>query len=353
MKIVVNNIAASKGGAMSILKEFYDYIKHNDSENEWIFLLADKYIDETENIKVITLPKVKSKWINRLKFDFFLGKKLINEIKPHVVFSLQNTIIFGAKSKQVLYVQQSIPFQSIKKFSFIKKDERVLAIYQHIIGNIIKLSIKKSDSVIVQAKWMKESVISSTKVCDKKVKVVKPNITNIEISKKVKLEKNSFFYPTSNSIYKNNNCIYEACKILNKNKINNFEVKLTIDKDYLDLNNIKCIGNIPRQKVIKEYSKSILIFPSFIETVGLPLLEAMKIGGIIFASDCQFSREVLDNYENAYFFNPFDPNELALLMSKAINGEIEIKDINKSDKSKNSWNDVKNIILEIGDKNFA
>jgi hypothetical protein len=37
MRIVVNNIAASSGGAISILIDFYDYIKAADEENEWIF----------------------------------------------------------------------------------------------------------------------------------------------------------------------------------------------------------------------------------------------------------------------------------------------------------------------------
>ena len=42
MRIVVNDIAASKGGALTVLKDFYNCVRENDTENEWIFLLGDR-----------------------------------------------------------------------------------------------------------------------------------------------------------------------------------------------------------------------------------------------------------------------------------------------------------------------
>ena len=54
---------------------------------------------------------------------------------------------------------------------------------------------------------------------------------------------------------------------------------------------------------------------------------------IILAADCDYSREVLAGYENAYFFNPFKPEELAILMKKIISNDI-IKKETKSIYSK-------------------
>ena len=47
MRIVVNDIAASKGGALTVLKDFYSCVRENDKENEWIFLLGDNLLEET------------------------------------------------------------------------------------------------------------------------------------------------------------------------------------------------------------------------------------------------------------------------------------------------------------------
>jgi glycosyltransferase involved in cell wall biosynthesis len=74
---------------------------------------------------------------------------------------------------------------------------------------------------------------------------------------------------------------------------------------------IAFIGKITLDEVYDYYSKSILIFPSYIETFGLPMLEAKMHGSPILASDCAFSHEILDGYDRAKFFNPFKVEELA------------------------------------------
>ena len=81
---------------------------------------------------------------------------------------------------------------------------------------------------------------------------------------------------------------------------------------------IICIGNISREEVFEKYCNSILVFPSYIETVGLPLLEAKKCNTPIIASDTAFSHELLDSYDNVNFFDPFDVNDLKNQMKKFI-----------------------------------
>lgn len=351
MRIVVNDIAASSGGALSILKDFYEYVRNNDNYNEWIFLVGCDCIAETDNIKVLILDKVKSSKIEKLKFDFITGRKYINGLNPDVVFSMQNIITFGVKAKQVLYVHQSIPFQKIKKFSFLNDAERPFAVYQYIIGEMIKMSVKKSYRTIVQTKWMKEAVIYSTKVNENKIVNILPNVKSVNDNKseeKSEANNKSFFYPTGKGIYKNNNCIVDAVRILNEEGYNDFKVKLTIDGVKNTCSNIIYTGRISRQAVFEEYKKSVLLFPSYIETFGYPLAEARMMGAIILASDCPFSREVLDGYCNAYFFDPFSPSELAVLMKKIIDGEITKKNISNTNiQTNDSWGKVWKEITQI------
>lgn len=347
MRIVVNDIAASKGGAMTVLKDFYSCVCENDKENEWIFLLADKYFEETENVKIITLPEIKKNPVKKILFDFFTGKKFINKFKPDVVFSMQNIITFGVKVPQVVYLHQSIPFQQIKRFSFFKKSERNTAFIQHFIGKIIYLSVKKCDKVIVQTKWMKEAVIKKCKISEQKIFQIPPNVNNILSFKKDDVfEMDSFFYPTAPSLYKNNDCIFKACEILEKQGYD-FRAVLTLPKEK-STDKIKCIGRIAYEEVLEYYNKSTLLFPSYIETFGYPLVEARSLGSIILASDCPFSHEALEGYENAYFFNPFKPEELAQLMEKVIDGEIVRKKIeNDMCNEDNNWKTVMANIIKI------
>lgn len=69
--------------------------------------------------------------------------------------------------------------------------------------------------------------------------------------------------------------------------------------DYFEL-----IGNINFKDVLKYYKGGHpVLFPSYIETVGLSLIEASMVGKKILLSDCKYSKEVLRDNELARFDN--------------------------------------------------
>lgn len=74
---------------------------------------------------------------------------------------------------------------------------------------------------------------------------------------------------------------------------------------------VKFIGFLSREEVFDWYSKSILLFPSYIESFPLPLREARLTGAPILASDMPFSREILHNYEKSKFYKITDAEKLA------------------------------------------
>lgn len=346
MRIIVNDIAASQSGALTVLKSFYEFVKEHDKENEYVFLLSDRYIEETERIKVCICKTVKKNGFEKIRFDFITGKSFIEKLQPDYVLSLQNIITFGLKCRQGVYVHQAIPFQDTKKFSFFKKNERVYAVYQYLIGGIIKKSIKKSDDVFVQTEWMKKSVKNKTGINERKIQVV-PFEVSLEYREKTNLVNGmQFFYPTvDENVYKNQQCIYEACKILLDQGIKNFEMTFTIVPDGKKENsNINYCGFLDKEKLFQYYKEKILVFPSYIETVGLPLLEAKSVGGIIFAADCPYAHEILGDYENAYFFAPMSGSDLAELMRKAIENKISLKKSESADieERKGTWQIVIN-----------
>ena len=91
--------------------------------------------------------------------------------------------------------------------------------------------------------------------------------------------------------------------------------------------------------------KTILIFPSVIETFGLPLQEAKEAKAIIFAADLPYAHEILYDYPNAYFFNPNNAGELATLIKNSILGKISYKLYDEMSVSKNK-NELLDSILK-------
>jgi len=332
MRIVVNDIAATTGGALTVLKAFYNCVREHDRENEWIFLLGDDLLEETGNIKIKVLRQVKASGLKKLMFDFFTGKKYIKALQPDVVLSLQNIITFGLKVPQIVYIHQAIPFQKTKKFSFLKKRERGLAIYQHVIGRIIKHSAKKSYRVIVQTQWIQDAVCKSCRLPQEKVIRALPVVQDVGATAgESTFQKDRFFYPTVNAVYKNNEAIFKASGLLRDAGLEP-KVTMTLPKG-MSREKIQCTGRLPYAEVLEHYRTSTLVFPSYIETFGYPLAEARKIGTVIMAADTPFAREVLEGYENGYFFDPFRPEELAELMKKVMNGEITRKTVRQTGES--------------------
>jgi glycosyltransferase involved in cell wall biosynthesis len=331
MNIMVFNVPAETSGALSILNEFYnEVINYEDESIDWTFVLSKPVLYERENIRVLRFPWVKKSWFHRLYFDNIIAPKLIKKFKVDKVISFQNIIIPHTKIKQSLYVHNCLPFIN-HKFKLI--ENKHLWIYQNIISRNIIKSIKKADKVLVQTKWMKEACIEKTKIENVKINVVSPTV-NLNVQnyfKPVKKSFSTFFYPASGFVYKNHQVIVNACEKLKESNITDFKVIFTLNGDendhilklYKEVKDkglpIEFVGNLTRDQVFDLYTQSILLFPSYIETFGLPLLEAKLHQGVVVASNCPFSHEILDNYNNAYFFDPFNVNELFEILVLLIN----------------------------------
>lgn len=360
MNIMVFDVAASSGGALSILKDFYNEVKEEPKKNiKWFFIISNPNLDNTENIEILSFTWIKKSWFHRLYFDYVIAPKLIQEYNIDKVLSLQNVIVPRVKDvSQILYVHQSLPFVN-HKFSF--RENKKLWIYQNVIGRLIKKSITEADKVIVQTDWMKRACIEHTGIDSGKLNVIPPKI-DLSINGYFKPDKDNmsqFFFPAGAQSYKNHRVIVESCKKLREEGINNYNVLFTLngDENNLVINlreeikrgklPIEFIGTLSREDVFKLYTESILIFPSYIETFGLPMLEARLHKTIIFASSCSFSYEILYTYDNAYFFDPFDSEELKNLMKQAIMNEIEYKQLDEdiTDICGNGWSSLLNELI--------
>lgn len=326
MRIVVNDIAASEGGAMSVLKDLYDDVVSNHDNIEWVFLLGNNYLKETENIKICTYPEIKKNWYRRIWFELFAGAKVINNMNPDIYISLQNTATIGVKSAQYVYFHQVIPYQQTVNFHLLRKNESLLWIYQHIGKRVYNFLFKHTHStIIVQSTWLARKMKTILK---NNVIVSRPNfvinmgeVQDGDVSNEGLVV---FFYPTSDQRYKNLDVVFSAISYLQMKGITDFKVVLTVEQGKNKKNrNIDFVGKISRDEVYSQMNRSVLIFPSLIESFGLPLLEASAIGTYIVAADLEYAHETLGSYNNVTYFSSSDAKRLSEIMEDIIAGNIK------------------------------
>jgi glycosyltransferase involved in cell wall biosynthesis len=180
----------------------------------------------------------------------------------------------------------------------------------------------------MKKKFIEELMINSNKI---EVKRPKVDITIKEQFWKTKDSLSTFFYPASGVVFKNHKVIVDACLKLKEEDIGDYKVIFTLNGDenkhIAKLYNtveenqlpIEFRGSIQRDEVFRLYLDSVLLFTSYIETVGLPLIEARMHGTPIIAPDLEYSNEILLNYESFVKVNVFDSNDLYRALSIFIN----------------------------------
>lgn len=335
MNILVYNVAAEYAGALTILKQFHnEVISNKDKSHTWYFVVSTDVLEESDNVKIIHVPWVKKSWLHRLCYDKFCAKNLVQQYEIDLVFSMQNMAIEGVGCSQIAYLHQSLQFSPVS-YSFWKKEERLFWIRKNIICNIMKKRLKYADSIIVQTRWMKEATQEWLKDQHKKIEVIPPRMDyRYSLIENVDREAELFIYPAGDGIHKNHKLIIKACEILktkgiaykvlftmdvNESKYAN-ELYLEVEKKGLD---IYFVGLLDCEEITELYQKATLIFPSYIETFGLPLLEAKSANGLVLCSDLPFAHEILKDYENAYFFDTMNEKQLANYMENCSVGLIK------------------------------
>lgn len=325
--VLVMDVPAESGGALTILLQFYHKALEDKSKN-WIFVTSLPILEETSNIKNVRFPWVKKSWFHRLYFDNIVAPRLVKKYKADEILSLQNVIVPNVKTPQTLYVHQSLPFID-RRFSL--RENKLFWIYQNVIGKSIFKSMRKANKIIVQANWMKNVSIDKVGVSAEKIVVDPPVIGKSNKTFKETYENfKTFFYPASGLTYKNHELILKATELLKSRGINDFKIIFTLSEDENEYtkslyNKVKgenlpihFVGNMRYEDVLQQYTQSVLLFPSYIETFGLPMLEARNHDAPVIASDMPFSHEILDGYNKATFFDSTDEKELARLMKLSI-----------------------------------
>ncbi len=207
--------------------------------------------------------------------------KIIRQYQIDEVIDLQNTAIKGLDVSQTLYLHNAIPISDI---DFDRRKERSLWLFKHVISRMIIRNLKYADKIIVQAEWIKTELAEKCGIPLSIIEVEKVTPGFEKVSNRIISRRAIFFYPANGCSYKNHDCIIKACEQIKKNGIENYEVIFTLNpntdgREYQKIIEekkipINLVGLLDKQQMMDYYSKSILLFPSYLETVGLPLIEA-------------------------------------------------------------------------------
>ena len=306
-KIIISSFGINTGGGLILLNELLRnnyYIKK---------ILIDERLKKNK-IKKVQKIYVKKNYLSRI---IIFIREILNCSKQDTLICFNNIPpLIRPKCKSILFLQNAFYISETNlSLSFFKK----FKIY--ILRKIFITFLKNVDEIYVQNLYLKKIFFKKIKDknLSKKIKIHQILLVPEVIAKKIinrkrkLLSKNinkNFFYPASYDLHKNHLNLFKAFKSLSDknirlyitlNKKDFLSLKNTLNLNSSNLKKIINLGEVPYKKMRKYYRSCNLIFPSFLESSGLPLYEAYAYGSPIFASKKKF---VTDNFRNIITFEP-------------------------------------------------
>lgn len=359
-RIVISGINLFEGGPLSIYYDFLDSLiecgipkKNHVTAFVHKKELFKKYI---KFFNIIELPKSRDRYLNRLFYEWIWFHSYSKKCHIHYWISLHDITPRVRADHLYTYCHNATPFYKAGRLDW--KFNKTIALMSVFYTYLYAINIQKNDAVIVQQEWIRQEFKKRYKV--KNVIVAKPTLDNFhefttaekEISPKtgkslkIKEEHSKeipyrFIYASFPRPFKNFETIFDACRKLEtvgnkciegiEGRKNTFEIVVTIDgtenkySEYLkaqygDLKSVRWIGWQSREELFAWYKKSdCMIFPSKLETWGLPITEFKETGKPIIVADLPYAHETVGDYERVYFFKLDDTLDLIIKMVEMLN----------------------------------
>lgn len=320
------------------LTELVDYSK--DKNLRIIALVHSRSLFSIPNIEYIEFPKSKKSWFNRMYYEYFHFKKLSKELNADIWFSIQDLSPHVVSKKKFVYCHNPSPFYKPTLHDWLYGFR--ISFFAWFYKYAYRYNIQSNTAVFVQQQWIKNQFENWYHIPN--IKVMHPETQVVSEQKAISLpaEKINLFYPSFPRMFKNMEYLCEAILLLPQAIQEKINVYITISgtenayakkivSNYQKYNVFQFIGALDRATVSGYYNAmDALVFPSKLETWGLPLTETKEFEKPIFVSDLPYAHETVGNYDKVCFIDLNNPNDLAQKIQLFANGKLPFSETNAS-----------------------
>ena len=358
MNIFVNFYNSKTGGGKNILDNFvYEILNDSKSNYNWIILVPDanNFIKNDKNIRFITINSIARYNFFFPLLYFFSVPRIIKEYDVDLVVNFGD-IVIPTKIKQIYFFDwayavydEPYVWTAMKTKDLIVRKTKVY---------LIDCFIYNANLIICQTKNIAERL--NKKYALKNILVI-PTPVGLDFSLVNTVgfdfpqEKKIFLYPASFATHKNFDIIISLGKLITK-KMLPMVIVITVDEtiastflQQLKDERIDCILNVGKvnSTVIPELYKKCdaMLFPSLLESYGLPYIEAMAFEKPILTSDLDFAHAICDDV--AFYFDPFDTDSILNVMKHYDDDKVQLEEkIRKGKVTVETLPDWKKVFLE-------
>jgi glycosyltransferase involved in cell wall biosynthesis len=277
----------------------------------------------------MTFPETKTSWLRRLALEWFGFKKISQQVKTDLWLSLHDITPRVTAGRQAVYCHNPSIFYRISLREAFQ--EPVFLLFNLFYGFLYGAFIKRNSHIIVQQEWLRQEFLK--RYGHLPIVVAHPSEEVMPTQENIRLKESIvFLYPALPRVFKNIEVLGEAANILHKRKLDNFEIRVTtsgaenkyakwLKKRFDKTPGLRFIGRQDVSQMSQQYSEaSAVVFPSRLETWGLPITEAKSRCLPLLVADAPYARETVGAYDDVSFFPANKAEALADQMHAMING---------------------------------
>jgi len=224
----------------------------------------------------------------------------------------------GSVAKQfpsLVFIQQALPYSR----EALRRCPPAMQLRMAVIRWITRRSAKAADHILVQSKAMRQTISREFAIPSQKISAFVPGTVTLPPfranspklqSMRTHFENGSLLYVGDDAPHKNLSVVEQGLAGIPSQKRPKWYVTLDESSALCRRGLAIPLGKLSRSELCEAYQNAtIVVMPSLIETVGLPLLESMQIGTPVLVADRPYAHSVCE--DAAIFFDPLSPKDFS------------------------------------------
>lgn len=327
LHIVFNATASKMGGARTYLQHLVEGFRRGGYPVRLTFWLPPEQVTEfssfeCETMRFLSSPVSHSGIIRRIIWEQMILPRWLKREKADVFISLGNTATFLSPCKQIVCVRNSLYFSKLYLGKVREARRWRLWVSSRLHGLLTRLSMRVSEVTLLPSVSIRDEILSSGFRDRKTFRVIpygKPEVDENSQPPQFPLKSSQEVYllnPSLSEFHKNTNTLFDAFSEVLKSCPRARLILLPnlpeVKKEAKERFGEKCIiytGTNPKDMSRIYELAHIVVYPTYCESFGHPLIESMARGLPVVAADVPINRELAK--DAAAFFPPFDPQAMA------------------------------------------
>lgn len=336
--VVVSAVNFSEGGPLTVLQESLEAAAQSLPADWKITALVHCHdLITNPRIETLAFPQSKRSWFTRLWLEWVVFDRLSKSLKPDLWLSLHDITPRVQARRQAVYCHNPSPFHKLTW-----RDARLepsFALFNLLYGRLYGAFLMRNHTVVVQQDWLRQAfrrlyahpnvVVAYPTHPDERSPTPAQTHAMTAFSQSRPLV---MLYPALPRVFKNVELLCEAMKRMPPDTRGTVELQLTLSgtenayardlhQRFSGVCGVRFIGRQSREQMVAAYRAcDVVVFPSKLETWGLPITEAKSMNKPLLLADLPYAHETAGNCPAVSFLPATDVQAWANVFEQLASG---------------------------------